>query len=378
MDNRCIAIKGSRRRCHQSGHPVPGDTHLILCSIHRTAYYRHVTEIGERHQHGRCFHYTTAGQHIPRMPLWCREQAVDGEHYCEHHIRIQRADDLVNPNRVERVDRFGEPDARWAQRLEMTLNEAMNDFFRDDPRREQAMFGHFWGMGMDPGVAMLRGRPGLWMPPPRAGFPEPAALMRPIPRLEAIARDNQNVHTTEVSTQTNSNIAKLLAVPIPPEQNSRDILFTEWNLLPNIVREEKIRVALDVDRFFNMRHCRTAPPQEPDDLYRKMMRGLVAYIGGLHDNEVRKSLWRRTFEECQESVDMCVDGHISRLANVLVGFDSQYLSPVSRGELIQTRIAAIGAMEVQPEERTRLAHTFFDEIGLPAPERTAWIEALVE
>jgi hypothetical protein len=312
------------------------------------------------------------------MPLWCRDRAVDGEHYCEHHTRIQRADDLANPNRVERVDRFGEPDARWAQRLEMTLNEAMNDFFRDDPRREQAMFGHFWGMGMDPGVAMLRGRPGLWMPPPRAGFPEPAALMRPIPRLEAIARDNQNVHTTEVSTQTNSNIAKLLAVPIPPEQNSRDILFTEWNLLPNIVREEKIRVALDVDRFFNMRHCRTAPPQEPDDLYRKMMRGLVAYIGGLHDNEVRKSLWRRTFEECQESVDMCVDGHISRLANVLVGFDSQYLSPVSRGELIQTRIAAIGAMEVQPEERTRLAHTFFDEIGLPAPERTAWIEALVE
>ena len=312
------------------------------------------------------------------MGSWCQDRALDGHAYCNLHTQIQRADDPPNPEAIERVDRFGAPDARWAQQLEMTLNQAMNDFFRNDPRREHAVFGQFWGLGMDPGVAMMRDRPGLWMPPPRAGFPEPAALMRPVPRLAAIAGDRQNVHTTEVSTQTNSNIAKLLAIAVPPEQNSRDILFTEWNLLPNIVREEKIRVALDVDRFFNLRHCRTAPPQEPDDLYRKMMRGLVAYIRAIQDNEVRQSLWRRTFEECQESVDMCVDGHISRLANVLVGFDPQYLSPVSRSEMIQNRIAAIGGMEVQPEERTRLANAFFDEIGLPVPDRAAWIEALVE
>lgn len=378
MENRCIAVLGTRRQCSHGGHPVPGDTHLVLCARHRRVYYQHVTEVGQRHQHGLCFHYTTPARHIPRGGSWCQAQALDGHHYCDLHTRAQRPDDVPNLEALETVDRFGRPDAEWAQRLEMTLNQAMNDFFRDDPRRDQAVFGHFWGLGMDPGVAMLRGRPGLWVPPPRAGFPEPAALARPIPRLAVLARDNQNVHTQEVSAQTNSNIAKLLAVPIPPEQNSRDILFTEWNLLPNIARDEKIRVALDVDRFFNLRHCRTSPPQEPDDLYRKMMRGLVAYIRRIQDNEICQSLWRRAFEECQESVDMCVDGHISRLANVLVGFDSEYLSPVSQGELIQSRIATISTMDVHPDERARLANAFFDEIGLPAPDRTAWIDALVE
>jgi hypothetical protein len=113
-------------------------------------------------------------------------------------------------------------------------------------------------------------------------------------------------------------------------------------------------------------------------LYRKMVRGLVAYITRVQDAEVKINLWQRMYEECRESMDLCIDGHISRLANVLVGFDDNFKPPVSQGEIIQNRISAISAMSVDPEEKTRLATAFFEEIALPPDQRTAWIEALVD
>jgi hypothetical protein len=113
-------------------------------------------------------------------------------------------------------------------------------------------------------------------------------------------------------------------------------------------------------------------------LYRKMVRGLVAYITQVQDLEVQTNLWQRMYEECRESLDMCIYGHISRLANVLVGFDENFKSPVSQGELVQNRIAAISAMSVNPEEKARLATAFFEEIALPSDQRTAWLEALVD
>jgi hypothetical protein len=113
-------------------------------------------------------------------------------------------------------------------------------------------------------------------------------------------------------------------------------------------------------------------------LYRKMVRALVAYIVQVQNEEVKTNLWRRMYEECRESLEMCIDGHISRLANVLVGFDENFKSPVPQGELIQNRISAIAAMNIQPEEKTRLAIEFFEEISLPADHRTAWLEALAE
>ena len=314
-----------------------------------------------------------------RPAHWCPER-VEGHLYCDFHARRHRPDDLVQEEPpVQRIDRFGVADGQWARHLNIGLPAAMNHFFRNDPRREDAVFGNVF-LGPDPGVEVLR--PGL-LPPPRAGFPEVPDHLEfadppPVPRLRALAFDNQNVHTTEVSTQTNDTVAKILAIPVEPAQRSRATLFTAWNLLPISNREQKILVATDVDRHFQLRHCRTYPPQEPDDLYRKMIRGLVAYITRVEDNETRDELWRRMFEECRDAVDMCIEGHIARLANVLVGFDEQYRSIISRGELIQNRVSAIYAMDISDEEKSRLANAFFDEISLPVDQRTAWVDALLD
>jgi hypothetical protein len=72
---------------------------------------------------------------------------------------------------------------------------------------------------------------------------------------------------------------------------------------------------------------------------------------------------------------MCCDGHISRLCNVLVGFDDAFAPPVPFGEILQNKMAAIAALEIETEEKVRQANTFFNEFAVPEPERVAWLEA---
>ncbi len=323
-----MQFKGDRTQCQRAGQRLRDDDHLVLCYLHTRHYRRHVEQAGG-HLPGVCFHFFNGSAAHDRPAAWCRGHVEHGHLYCVNHERQHRPDPPPPPPPAPPAPRF--------------------------------------------------------LPPPRAGIPpipdhiffvEPPPVERR--RLGVLATDEQNVHTHEVSNQTNETIQRLLAIPIPPDQKSRATLFTAWNSLPGPTREEKIAVAVDVDRHFQLMHCRTQPPQPPDMLYRKMVRGLVAYINQLQYPEVQTNLWRRMFEECRESLEMCIDGHISRLANVLVGFDDNYRSPVSRGELIQNRISAIGAMEIPAEEKTRLATEFFEEIALPADQRAPWLEALAE
>ena len=72
---------------------------------------------------------------------------------------------------------------------------------------------------------------------------------------------------------------------------------------------------------------------------------------------------------------MCCEGHISRLCNVLVGFDETFAPPVPFGEILQNKMAAIAALEVETEEKIRQATAFFNEFAVPEPDRAAWLEA---
>ena len=111
----------------------------------------------------------------------------------------------------------------------------------------------------------------------------------------------------------------------------------------------------------------------PDDfLYKRILDALWVRIqASEHKTELKKRLW----EEWTESVGMCCDGHITRLVNVLVGFDPEFLPPVSTGELLQQRMATLAGLEIETEEKVLRANAIFDELGTPAEERTAWIDA---
>jgi hypothetical protein len=198
--------------------------------------------------------------------------------------------------------------------------------------------------------------------------PAPAAQARDLARL---ARDNQNVHTHVVTEQTNTATKKLLDVKVPETQQTEKTLTLVWLGALSVSYGSYLRVATDVNRWFNTKDCRA----RDDNLYRKLLRGLVALIGSEKDDERRVEMYRRCWEECQESVGMCCEGHISRLCNVLVGFDEAFQPPVSFGELLQSKMSAIAGLDVSEEEKRRQATAFFDEHGTPAEERVAWLEA---
>ena len=132
-----------------------------------------------------------------------------------------------------------------------------------------------------------------------------------------------------------------------------------------------LRVAIDINKWFNTKDCRVVG----DNIYRRLLRGLVALISSEKDDERKVEMYRRVWEECSESVGMCCEGHISRLCNVLVGFDEAFQSQVPFGEILQSKMAAIAGMDVSEEEKRKLANAFFDEHKTPAEDRTAWLEA---
>lgn len=189
--------------------------------------------------------------------------------------------------------------------------------------------------------------------------------------LAALAADTQNVHTRAVTTQTQALEELLLAVPVPETQQTETSIAQAWLGFNRPVAWRYILKTLnDIHRWFGTVSCR----QENDNLYRRILRGVVAKINRT-DSELRAELYRRLWEECHESVGMCCEGHISRLCNVFVGFDEAFRPPVSLGELLQSKMAAIAGLDASEEEKRRQATEFFNEHGVPAEERTAWLEA---
>jgi hypothetical protein len=215
--------------------------------------------------------------------------------------------------------------------------------------------------------------------PPQAFHPQPQAVRRAapaVPRLQALARDTQNVHTREVAEQTNDATEKLLdfyekncttkkfrapdwfAAKWLPEK------YGAWNLVANVVD--------DMQRWYSIKTCRT----NNDHLYRKCLDALYGMIKQVKDEETRKELFKRAFEECSEAVGMCCEGHLSRLCNVMVGFDDNFKPPVPIGELLQNAIAKIAQSEADANDKVAEANKVFNELNVPEPERVVWLEAL--
>ena len=200
---------------------------------------------------------------------------------------------------------------------------------------------------------------------------EPQGVQVPGRQLGAMARDPQNVHTTAVSTQTNAGMEKLLGIEVPKTQETEKTLLREWLAMPHApIWGEMLTTLNDINRWFHTKSCRVVN----DNLYKKLLRGLVATILTA-PKETRSELYRRAWEECREATAMCCEGHISRICNVMVGFDDAFQSPVPFGEVLQNKMAAIYAMEIDTSEKIKQAIAFFDEYAVPEAERASWIDA---
>lgn len=185
----------------------------------------------------------------------------------------------------------------------------------------------------------------------------------PISELQRIADDSQNVHTGPVNKQTDTNLNLLLNTPIPIGQN------TIAEITEAIMHKRKpFKYIADLEVWYGV------SIREPDDyLFKRTLDGLWARIKA---SPHKKELIKRLQEECREMFHKCSQGHISRLCNVMVGFDDDMKPIVSQGELIQDKMSLISSKDISLEEKVMEALHFFREIGLPHDEQIPWIDAL--
>lgn len=223
---------------------------------------------------------------------------------------------------------------------------------------------------------------GIWVAQEVAAHPQPPP--QPQRPLERLAGDTQNVHREVVVKQTNSNVDLLLAEECLEGQNTLGWMTGWWMNRPTAPKFEDFwRVMEDVRHWYGKRTCKATS----DYLYKRALDGLVHKIlmtrrrteDDTHPvDEVFDELCRRLWEECEESVGMCCEGHIARLANVLVGFDETFRPPVPVGEILQTKIAAIAGLKLSHKLKLQKAVAVMDELHIPVDDRAPWLEALAE
>ena len=199
-------------------------------------------------------------------------------------------------------------------------------------------------------------------------------IVAPAQQQEGLARfvnDSQNVHTRHVSTQTNKGMQILLNTPIPEEQSTLHDITFRWMLAGTFHRMNQLgSLLIDMDTFYQRDTCRT----EGDFLYRHVLDGLQAIITV---SPHRDELSRRLYEEVLDSAGLCMDGHITRLVNVLVGFHPDFASPTSVIEVLGDRFAALAAVtDLSAETRRERGLAILTELGIPDYDHAPWLDAL--
>jgi hypothetical protein len=189
--------------------------------------------------------------------------------------------------------------------------------------------------------------------------------LAPRTELEALTLDSQNVHTPAVNKQTADGLTALLETDVAVGQDTLTELQGVRRTRPSATRKSILK---DMSRWYETKTCRT----DGDRLYQRLLDGLWTRIKlSPHKDDLVQRLW----EEAIESLKMCCEGHISRLCNVLVGYDETFKAPVSAGEMLQQRIAAIAGEDISLPHKVVKAWEVMEELQIPREQRMDWIEA---
>lgn len=201
----------------------------------------------------------------------------------------------------------------------------------------------------------------------------PAQRFGPNQREAQLAADSQNVHTKEISAQMRDSLAMLVAVAVPETQTNTCQEIREcWNAQGNRPAEVGA-VYNDVVEWWN----RKTIFNTDDKLYKKCLRGLWWTIKQ-YNGETRKELEKRLWQECKEAAlpySVCVQGHMARLSNVMVGFDEAFVPPVPVGEILQQKMAAISEMNISYEKQIQMAEELLAELKVPVEQHGNWLAA---
>ena len=183
--------------------------------------------------------------------------------------------------------------------------------------------------------------------------------------LEAFARDPQSVHRSSVQDTIQKGLDFLMAIPVPPVMNAFHEILNEY-MSANLFRSKRPichAFAIDLD---------TLSVQIGTQLivYTDLLDHLWSYI---KEHRYRTELVKRLMEELEDGLDSCGNGKVSRLINVLAGFE-EGIAAIDLQEVFQTKMAALRSSP----DRLHSAQELFREYMIPVDEQESWLQALAE
>lgn len=193
--------------------------------------------------------------------------------------------------------------------------------------------------------------------------------------LAAFAQDPQNVHRSSVQSTTETAIHTLLQHPVPADQ---DTLTEVHAALTTCSRHvwQSTRKTMRAQLAVRDAVLLTVPLNYVDVRAFNVSYGeLLDHVWArIRSHAHKEDLVLRLAQELNESLGVCSNGKMTRLVNVLQGFDESIAVP-SR-DAFQHKIAALAGRPVAGREAA--ARALFDEYAIPAPEQRDWLEALLD
>lgn len=175
--------------------------------------------------------------------------------------------------------------------------------------------------------------------------------------LRAFAFDSQSVHRASVQTAMEASLTTLCAIPLPADMDAlKEYLAIDNDLNPYTLIHDHTTLTISL----------TSGPVSYGDTFNH----LWAYI---RSHEHKEELIKRLTEELTDSLEVCANGKLARLLNVVEGY-MEGVGTTSSKELFQNRMAVVAKMDTS--ERMEAATKAFQEFGIPEGERGAWLEAL--
>ena len=185
-------------------------------------------------------------------------------------------------------------------------------------------------------------------------------------RLEFIAKNKQSIHSEVVVKKTDDGIKRLSEFPVPIGQKTLTEITAAWSPLYPL---EEVHSVIQDMRYWG---AKETVMSRNKNVYKNVLRGAWAKIKS-YQGEMAIELMRRLWEESNESIEMCADGHVGRIINVFIGFDADI--KVKTISDFQDEISKISSMNVELNVKIDEANKLMDEYNIPMEERQAWLDA---
>lgn len=189
---------------------------------------------------------------------------------------------------------------------------------------------------------------------------------RPPPdTLAAFAADTQNVHTKATVNLVQKTVDLVLAIPVPDEYQTNTL-----KTVGEIVLACKLSKQAAAQMFRH--YCSDDSIYEyGPGIYARILNSVWQFIKGSEHKDDLCSILR---SEMEDNIDMCAQGNLSRLCNILSGY-MESLVVETTAEQLQRRMAEIASSDAT--DKTTQALRLLQELTIPSHEWGAWLEPLM-